>query len=454
MILIACLSLIPFAVFAGGGKQDSGSKGKEVDMSVTQKVPTGRFIVTPQLIGYENAEIELTWQPSPSHSMSAPSKARVDDLTKKAEAWVKKYPNVKIVPVGTTNNINDNMTKLRVTVVEGGAPDLCAVDSFMMPLFAEYARPIQDIATARGIDVKDFFPFIQDTVLRGDDLLALWYTTDVRGLFYRKDLISKAPSTVDELIATGRDMTSKGMTGLIYLGGRNEGTVNNLWGLYWSQGAKLIDSKGNLGFESGSGKTAMLEFLNFFKRTIDSGVTPRTVIDYKSDANMYGDIANGKIAMFIASSSAIVQLREIMGAEQFNKLWGLAPLPTMKAGQKSTSSAGGWTNVVFARDELHRRLAADLAIDLYSSDEAAESWSFAGGYLPTRKSQYEKFAFIRNDPYLSFCQKLLNDASTRPPVELYNVISLETQVAVGNVITGTNTPEQALEATIKNIKNN
>jgi ABC-type glycerol-3-phosphate transport system substrate-binding protein len=44
-------------------------------------------------------------------------------------------------------------------------------------------------------------------------------------------------------------------------------------------------------------------------------------------------------------------------------------------------------------------------------------------------------------------------ASTRPAVELYSVVSSETQVAVGEVISGAKTSEQALDALIKNIQN-
>jgi multiple sugar transport system substrate-binding protein len=452
--LVQVFVLAAGILFAGGRGEAKAGSGGPVDMSVARKTPTGRLVVSPQLVGYENAEIELTWQPVPAHSMSDASPARSSDLLKKAEAWVKKYPNVKIIPVGTTSNINDNMTKLRVTVVEGGAPDLSAVDSFMMPLFKEHAQPIEDIVAEYNIKLDDFFPYIRGQITDGNHIKALWYTTDIRGLFYRKDVIPTPPATVDELIAAAQEAKTKGFgTGLLYLGRRNEGTVNNLWGLFWSQGAKLTDSQGNLAFDKGGDREAMLNLLNFIKKTIDVGITPKTVIDYGADIDMYGDVAAGKTAMFIAPNQAIAQCREIMGKEAFDSKWEFAPLPVFKSGQKSTSSAGGWTNMVFAKDELHRRLAADLAINLFSSDSASESWTFAGGYLPTRQSNFENFSYIKSDPYLTKCQQLLSAASTRPAVEIYNMISMEIQVAIGNIITGSMTPEQALETAVKNIKN-
>jgi ABC-type glycerol-3-phosphate transport system substrate-binding protein len=68
-------------------------------------------------------------------------------------------------------------------------------------------------------------------------------------------------------------------------------------------------------------------------------------------------------------------------------------------------------------------------------------------------SQYKSFDYLAKDPYSAICLDLLDNASTRPAVELYNVISTETQVAIGQVITGSSTPEKALESLIQNVKN-
>ncbi len=451
ILLITIIGLSTSLLFAGGEKEEKGS----FTMEDVSKQPSGELIVTPQLIGYEDAQIELTWQPCPPHSMLSTQQARVDDIYSKATAWVKNHPNVKIVPVGTTSNVSDNMTKLRVTVTEGGAPDLCAVDSFMMPLFKQYAQPLNEYIEDANINSDDFFPYIQNTVMDGDDLLALWYTTDVRGLYYRKDLIDTPPTNVNEMISIAKDVqnSNPNMTGLVYCGGRDEASVNNLWGLYWSQGASLVDENGDIAFDEGSNKDAMLKFLQFFERTIDEGVTKTNVINYKKESDMYGDVQAGSVAMFIGGNWAINQLRDLITIDEFNSKWGFAPLPTMNENEESTSSAGGWTNIVFTKDPLKKELAASLAIALYSSDEAQESWTRVGGYLPTRKSQYDKFEYIKADPYLQDTLVMLNQASTRPAVELYSIISSETQVAIGEIITGSKTPEEALKSLINNVKN-
>lgn len=453
VLVVAMLLLVTMVVFANGTQESTAKANEEVDMSVVYKQPGGEFVLTPQMIGYKDAEIELTWQPNPSQSLVSTIPARVENLSAKLETWVKAHPNVKVIPVGTTSNINNSMTKLRLSVVEGNAPDICAVDSFMMPLFLDYGRDVSDIAEEKGIDINDYFPFVKKQVMVGDELRALWNDTDVRALFYRKDLIETPPTTVDEVIKVGKEMAKQGKIGLIYLGGRGEGTVNNLWGMFWSQGGKLVDSDGNMVLDKEPNKTALINVFKFIKRTIDEGVTPKTIINYGRDSNLYGDAAAGNVAMFMANTGAINEMRSIMGTEKFFQLWGMAPLPVIEKGQTSSSSAGGWTNMVFSKDELHRRLAADLVIDLFNSDSAAESWLKVEGALPTQQHQFKVFKFISKDPYISRVAEYLNSAKTRPAVAIYNTISTEVQVAIGDVITGGATPEQAVESVIKNVNN-
>lgn len=58
-------------------------------------------------------------------------------------------------------------------------------------------------------------------------------------------------------------------------------------------------------------------------------------------------------------------------------------------GQHATA-AGGWVACVFTEDEEKRALCADFLMSIYGNDEGMSGWCQAGGYLPTRKSVYEK----------------------------------------------------------------
>ena len=449
----AAAAVMAFSGCGGGSSSSSSSaSSSEVDWELVKKHPGGTMVVNAQEIGYPGAEIELIWQPNPPQSLSSTVPALVEDLTSKLVAWVEAYPNVKITIRGSTGNINDSMTRLRLDAAQGNAPDLAAVDSFMMPLYREYARDVSDVARRMGFDYEDYFPYIKEQVMVGDELRSLWYTTDARALYYRKDLIETPPATVDELIEVGKRVSQEhGMIGFLYVGGRGEGAMNNLWGLYWGQGGEIVHEDGSMAIDEEPNRTYLINLFNFIKRTIDEGVSPISVINYIRDVNMVGDAAAGNVAMFLANTGAINQMRAVMG-DEFDRLWGIAPTPVMEAGQVSCCSAGGWTNMVFARDELHRVLAADLAISLYSSDEAAGTFLPIENSMPCLTHQYGLYDFIASDPYYVQLVGYLETANTRPAVEAYNIISTEAQVALGNVITGIATPEEAVDAIIKNVR--
>ncbi|MFD1177623.1 extracellular solute-binding protein [Paenibacillus puldeungensis] len=460
-------AVMVFSVLLSGcGSKDSNSAGTNASSAtqknesatntgdITKKVPEGAMKISPQLIGYQNAEIEITWQPNPSQSLEATSPARVDYLTKKMKAWIEEHPNVKITPISTSSNSSDNMAKLQLKLSEGSAPDVAAVDSFMMPTVAEYAQPLNDAFAAKGISIDDYFPFMRSTMQpggEGTDILSDWYTTDVRALYYRKDLVKTPPKTVAELISTAKQIQedNKGMTGLIYVAGRNEGAVNNHLGIYWSQGVKLLNEDNSLAFKDGKGKDAMLNFLKFFQDTLKEGVTPQRVVEFEKESSMFGDLSTDKFGMFIASSSAVPQLGEIIGKENFEKKWGVAELPVINAGDTSTSSAGGWTNVVFSKDKEKAKLAADFVLSLYSDDSAAGEWCQIGGFLPTRSSIYEKTPFFADNEYYKSFKSYLDHAQSRPPVPEYTKLSGELQVAIGDIITGAATADEALQNVIK-----
>lgn len=434
----------------------SGSGANASNEDIIKKHPGGQMIISPQLIGYQEAEIEITWQPNPSQSLEATSPARVDYLTKKMKAWIEEHPNVKIKPISTSNNSTDNMAKLQLKLAEGTAPDVAAVDSFMMPSVAEYAQPLNDAMAAKGISIDDYFPFMLSTMQpdgEGGDILSDWYTTDVRALYYRKDLISAPPATVDELISTAKKLQedNPGMTGLIYVAGRNEGAVNNHLGIYWSQGFPLLNDDNSIAFQDGEAKTAMLNFLSFFENTVKEGVTPQRVVEFDKESNMFGDLTTDKYGMFIASSSAVPQIKEIVGADTFEQKWGIAELPVIHAGDTASSSAGGWTNVVFATDKQKAELAADFVLSLYSDDAAAGEWCEIGGFLPTRRSVYDNTPAFAEDAYAKQFASYLDQAQSRPPVSEYTALSSELQVAIGEIVTGTSTAEKALENIIKKV---
>ncbi len=82
--------------------------------------------------------------------------------------------------------------------------------------------------------------------------MGIWYTTDVRFLYYRKDLIETPPTTWDELLAVCEEIKDDVTYPYVFQAQRDEGTMtNSILPFFYGQGAKLFDEDGNPVFGEG-----------------------------------------------------------------------------------------------------------------------------------------------------------------------------------------------------------
>jgi multiple sugar transport system substrate-binding protein len=313
------------------------------------------------------------------------------------------------------------------------------LDSFFLSRFYQFLQPLDRFY---GPDqVNDFVAFARNG-MRGPDgkLKALWVNTDVRVLYYRKDLVSNPPKTWDELIAQASELSKRGLVGYLYPGGRGEGAVMEHLPMFWAQGGELVDAGGQPVFGASNNRVAMLNVLSFLKRTIDSDASPNRVVNYRFEADLYPEILQGKVAMFLGGSWMVQQLRGLGDKAE----WGIAPIPLMTPGDPVTA-AGGWTYAVFTPDAKKQELIIDLVNSLVASPDAMAASTAALGNLPTRTSvAHGDYAYVKT-PLVHGFLDLLRYGRARPGATIYPSISTELQVAISDVITGQQTPEAALE---------
>jgi multiple sugar transport system substrate-binding protein len=313
------------------------------------------------------------------------------------------------------------------------------LDSFFLSRFYSFLQPLDRFY---GPDqVNDFVAFARNG-MRGPDgtLKALWVNTDVRVLYYRKDLVSQPPKTWDELIAQAAELSKRGLTGYLYPGGRGEGAVMEHLPMFWAQGGELVDAAGKPVFGDGRNRTAMLNLLGFLKRTIDTGASPGRVVNYRFEADLYPEILRGNVAMFLGGNWMAKQLRELGDKND----WGVAPIPLMAQGDPVTA-AGGWTYAIFTPDAKKQDIIVDLINSLVAGPAAMTASTAAIGNLPTRMSVAQGDSAYVKDPTVHDFLALLRYARARPGAAIYPSISTELQVAMSDVITGQQTPEAALD---------
>jgi multiple sugar transport system substrate-binding protein len=423
------LSLSLVASGCSSGKQAAGTK-------------TADGKTTPS----EGGQQTISWVSHPQYGIKSPDPKRLEYVKNAVSNFEKNHPNLKLdnSQLSSTNS-NESMANLMQQVTQGRAPDISMIDSFMFPQFMKNLQPLDDYLAKAGIKAEDFFPFVQN-VVKGPDgkIYGLWFNTDTRVLFYRKDLIPEPPKTWDEVLTIGQQLKAKGMDPLTFPGGRGEGaTITSILPFFWGQGGKLVDDQGNATFASGDNKQKMLNVLTFVNKLVQTGVTPQRVANYKIENDQNNELPSGKIAMFLGGSWQGQVLHDLLGEQEFAK-WAVAPIPQMSADQHATA-AGGWVYGVFTKDPAKAQAAVDFLVDTFIGDKGMGQWCDIGGWLPTRKSLYGSPNWKGTKFNDDFKLQLDKYAQTRPSAPVYSKISEQMQIALSSVISGSKSPEDALK---------
>ena len=407
----------------------------------------GEPTLTVDGVGYDDATIEISWLVQDGFDSTKVGIAEYEK--EKAIEFVKKHPEVRITMASIGSQYNDAMAKLMTQVATGTAPDLAVIDSFYLPLYYDYLQPIDDVLEENNITLDSWFPFAQKVIKPEDNILAMWYETDVRALYYRKDLIETPPTSWDELFEVMEPLKDQGYS-FLYPAGKNETTSCDILPWFWSQGGEILDEEGKPIFNDGENREAMLETFNFLKKTIDTGITPQRVTSYTHDNTMLEDIASGNVAMFIGGSWLAGMLSEIIGEDAFKEMYGITDIPCLSADSSSTC-CGGWTFGIFTQDEVKRKLAAQFVIDVFVADEANAEFEMISSKLPCRETVYEASDAFSEDSNMVAFRQIFRNGHVRPAKPLYTFFSNELQVALADVINENKTPEQALDDMAANV---
>jgi multiple sugar transport system substrate-binding protein len=267
---------------------------------------------------------------------------------------------------------------------------------------------------------------------------AWWWSTDLRVLYRRTDLVPKAPKTWDELIAYAKaaEKQDPKVDGYLYNGGRWEATTFDNLGYFWMQGGQLLDKGGRPVFARGANGRDLLNVFRFLRRTVDSGVTPSRVTTFNTYDEMSTAAQAGSVAMFLGGSFQWPTMKEQLG-KAFDK-WQVSELPGPKAGETATGT-GGWSVAAFSKDPEKVRACMDIVKSIY-----AGPGNNLTGELPTSQRQYDTLKAFQAPIYQTF-RRYLKHAVPRPGSSIYPSLSNELQIATGSVLTGSATPEQAVK---------
>jgi ABC-type sugar transport system permease subunit/ABC-type glycerol-3-phosphate transport system substrate-binding protein len=400
-------------------------------------------LVTPMRVGRPDAPLTLSVWAQQDYSHLAARPAISQAFTDVFAEWAASHPGVQL-RVSVMPALEQHKAKLLLAAAAGRLPDIASVDSFWMPLFMAggHVQPLNEHWPES--DRADFLPFTIQTLSDATgNVYGVWHGTDCRVLYYRKDLVATPPRTWAELLDTAsRVARERKIAGYLYNAGRWEAAVFDHLPMFWGQGGELVDAQGRPVFGEPPHRERMLNVLSFLRDTIRTGASPRSVLANNDYQQLTSAAVAGDVAMFLGGSWQLRDLQTGLSPAEFAK-WDMAPIPQRDEGAESTGT-GGWVWVVFARDPVRRKAAAEFLLSVESPANVGRIAEVAG-QLPVRRSAYRDVPFFRDNPWYARFGQMLVHGRARPAVPVYPALSEQLQLAVGYAVSGEKTPEQALE---------
>lgn len=395
-------------------------------------------LATKDRIGLEKAPKSLVVRLT-NDSPNNADPAIADGYQKLFVEFIKKYPDWKLQMQFMSADIGTEQAKMLEQAKAGNAPDCAAVDSFVLSQFM-INHVLADFSPYFSKDeVADLFPFIRNGITDKDGTIrAWWWDTDLRVLYRNKSIVPDAPQTWDDLKKAALASKDQGMEGVIFNAGRYEGSTFDWLANYWALGGKLVDDSGKPVFGEGDNKEKFLKALNYYKDLVNTGAAPKRVTTIGNYDDLNAAAAAGTTALFIGGNWQYAQLKATLDEDEFNK-WTFSPIPGPTADKRSTGT-GGWTIASFSKDKEKVEMCANLAREVYMGPANALQQQ-----LPTRKSLFDKYPVFATDANKTFAAALAN-GQARPGAPIYPEISNQIQIMMGDVLSGTKSPEEALNA--------
>ncbi|MEM9975415.1 MAG: extracellular solute-binding protein [Pseudomonadota bacterium] len=395
-------------------------------------------LITRDRVGLPDAPNTMTFRLTAFDLYSSDSATR-EAFEALFTAFIEARPDWKIETQIATDNIGQEQARMLEQARAGRGPDCAMIDSSQLALFksADVLAPMT--AHWSDAEIDDLFPYVREAVTNENgDLLAWWWFTDLRVLYRDTRLVPDAPQTWAELEAAALATVEAGREGLLFNGGRWEGTTFDWLAHFWAQGGRLVDDAGRPAFAEGENREKFLAAISFYKGLVDSGAAPPRVTSIVNYDEFNAAAAAGTSALFIGGNWQFGQLRGTLSEEEF-AAWAVSPIPGPEADQRATGT-GGWTIAALSEDPETVRLCAEMIREIYSGQSNAIQ-----GLLPTSAAQYDTFDAFEGPEYDVFAEALV-DGQARPGVPIYPEISNAIQILMGDVLSGAATPEEALDA--------
>lgn len=321
---------------------------------------------------------------------------------------------------------SEYIQKILVTAAGGDLPELFIYDGNSTATFVDAGilADITDRIEASGIMKNTFEGVIAEHKV-GDRLYGFPVYANCIALFYRTDLIDKAPTTWDELYETAKSVAKDDMYGFAMAGGAGEDAVFQFLPFMWSAGDDLDNVAA----------PGTVEAMDMFCRMIDEGIMSKDTVNHsQEDARVLFE--TGRVAMMINGPWNVPPLQK--NAPDME--WELAIIPK-KADGEYASILGGESFGIGQDTDVD----GIWSFVEYMLDESRYPTFLKGlGQLPADKVLAED-PYYTEDPINSVFIEQLKSARPRAYGGKYNEMSKALQTAISSAMSGNQTAQEALD---------
>jgi multiple sugar transport system substrate-binding protein len=349
------------------------------------------------------------------------------------------HPDIH-VDVQSTPDAADHRHQLYVQWLNARAtdPDVLQLDVIWSPEFAA-AGWILDLDRFRP-HVDDFFPATLTANRWNGALYALPWFVDVGMLYWRTDLMARAPTDLDEL----RQVAARGVReraipfGFVWQGARYEGLVTVFLEQLGAFGGAIVDGDGRVVVDS----DRAVEALTFMRDSIYvDQVVPASVLTWQEEQTRLA-FQNGQ-AVFMRNWPYAYALLQDPEQSRVAGRFGIAPMPAGRDG--SPTAALGGSVLAINANSGDAEAAYQLIDYLLEPAQLLDRARVAGQY-PPRPTMYETKDLedaLRIAP--SDARRIIEHAVPRPATPVYSELSQILQIALHRALTRQLEPRVALE---------
>ncbi|MED1944083.1 MULTISPECIES: extracellular solute-binding protein [Brevibacillus] len=373
----------------------------------------------------------------------ARGKDATDSTKKLVEAFQKAHPNIEVeireMPADSGQSHDQYVTMFSA---QSSEIDVFDLDVIWPAEFAQagYLLPLDRLMEQDGIETGKYIKGAMDAGNFGGQQWTMPKFIDAGLLFYRKDLVSEAPKTWDDLIAQAKATKGKGGTKFGYLmqAKQYEGLVCNFVEFSASYGGKILDEQGKVAVNN----PATIKGLKKMIEVVKSDFVPTNITTFM-EPESHTAFLEGQ-APFIRNWPYQFALAQDQAQSKIVDQVGIAPLPAGDAG--SAAALGGWMGGI-NKFSKHPKEAWEF-LKFMTGPEGQKISAVEGGLAPTYLPAYEDADVQKASPL--FANKDFVDgvsaAVSRPTTPIYPKISEVIQIEVSKALAGQQTAEQAVQS--------